>query len=61
MEEKKIRPQDKWDEKAGMVSKTYKVKKDAAERFAEACKAQGVAVGIKLSELMNAYAEQNKQ
>lgn len=25
MEEKKVRPQDKWDAKAGLVSKTYKV------------------------------------
>ncbi|MDO5346302.1 MAG: hypothetical protein Q4E91_11240 [Lachnospiraceae bacterium] len=61
MEEKKIRPQDKWDAKAGMVPKTYKVKKEAAEAFAETCKAQGVAVGIKLSELMMAYAEQHRQ
>ena len=33
MEEKKSRPQDKWDAKAGMVPKTYKVKKEAAEAF----------------------------
>ena len=25
--EKKIRPQDKWDAKAGVISKTYKVNK----------------------------------
>lgn len=61
MEEKKIRPQDKWDAKAGMVPKTYKVKKQAAEEFAALCKAQGIAVGIKLSELMQTYVEQNKQ
>ena len=27
MEERKVRPQDKWDAKAGMVPKTYKVRK----------------------------------
>ena len=26
-EEKKNRPQDKWDEKAGLVPKTYKVER----------------------------------
>lgn len=61
MEEKKIRPQDRWDAKAGMVPKTYKVKKDAAEAFAVLCKEQGISIGIKLSELMQAYVEQNKQ
>lgn len=60
MDEKKIRPQDKWDAKAGMVPKTYKVKKDAAEAFAAVCKAQGIAVGIKLSELMQAYVEEQE-
>lgn len=60
MEEKKARPQDKWDAKAGMVPKTYKVKKEAAEAFAAMCKTQGVSVGIKLSELMSAYVEQSK-
>lgn len=33
MEEKKKRPQDRWDEKAGMISKTYKVNKKVAEEF----------------------------
>lgn len=33
MEEKKIRPQDKWDAKAGMVPKTYKVKKRRCRGF----------------------------
>ena len=60
MEEKKSRPQDKWDAKAGMVPKTYKVKKEAAETFAAKCKGQGVSIGIKLSELMSLYTEDNR-
>ena len=60
MEEKKARPQDKWDARAGMVPKTYKVKKEAAETFAAKCKEQGFIIGIKLSELMSAYVEHNK-
>lgn len=53
----RTRPQDKWDEKAGMVAKTYKVKKEAADAFAECCKANGYAMGIKLSELMQNFVE----
>ena len=60
MEEKKARPQDKWDAKAGMVSKTYKVKREASEAFAEKCKEQGISIGIKLSELMSMYTEDNR-
>ena len=60
MEEKKIRAQDRWDEKAGMVPKTYKVKKKDAEAFAALCKEQGVAVGVTLSQLMRKYVEQNR-
>lgn len=61
MEEKKVRPQDKWDAKAGMIAKTYKVRKEAAEAFADACKAQGVGIGVKLSELMSEFVKQNQQ
>lgn len=57
MEEKKTRAQDKWDAKAGMVAKTYKVKKASAERFADACKECGVSMGIKLGELMELFAD----
>ena len=58
--EKNIRPQDKWDAKAGMVPKTYKVKKEDAEAFAKVCKEKNMAVGVTLSQLMREYVEQNK-
>lgn len=57
MEEKKTRAQDKWDAKAGMVAKTYKVRKTSAERFADVCKERGVSMGIKLGELMEMFAD----
>ncbi len=60
MEEKKNRPQDKWDAKAGMVSKSYKVKEETAKEFAAVCRKQGVSIGIKLTELMQAYIEENQ-
>ena len=52
-EEKKNRPQDKWDEKAGLVPKTYKVDKEVAEEFKEVCKEVGVAMGESPSSKTN--------
>jgi len=62
-EEKKQRPQDKWDEKAGLVPKTYKINKEVAEEFKEACKkyqkkAGWMTKGFKIKrELADEFAE----
>ncbi len=61
MEEKRKRPQDKWDAKAGMISKTYKVNKKVAEEFREACKKADVAMGTQLTKMMKDFIEQNKE
>ena len=58
MEEKKRRPQDKWDEKAGVISKTYKVDKKVAEEFQAACKISGVAMGTQLTKMMRNFIEE---
>lgn len=60
MEEKKSRPQDKWDAKAGLISKTYKVNKEVAEEFKAACKKSGVAMGTQLTKMMKEFIEQSK-
>lgn len=60
-EEKKIRPQDRWDAKAGVVTKGYKLHKAIADEFAETCKAQGVAYGPTLEKLMLQYISEHKQ
>lgn len=60
MEDKKIRPQDRWDAKAGMSAKTYKVKTEVADRFKAVCKEKEIAVGIKLTELMQKFIDENK-
>lgn len=54
---KKKRPQDKWDEKAGLVSKTYKVNKEIAVEFQEACKKKGVSMGGQLNAMMKQFIE----
>ena len=57
---KKKRPQDRWDEKAGMISKTYKVNKKVAEEFQAACKEKGIAMGVQLTNMMKEFVENNK-
>ncbi len=59
--EKKIRPQDKWDAKAGVISKTYKVNKSVAEEFQAICKASGIAMGTQLTQMMKEFIEQQKR
>lgn len=58
MEEKKVRPQDKWNAKAGYVSKSYKLKKEVTEQFAKACEKAGVSQAGKLTELMKNFIEE---
>lgn len=60
MEEKKCRPQDKWDAKAGVIPKTYKVNKEVAEEFQVACKKAGVAMGTQLTKMMQQFIEETR-
>lgn len=45
MSTEKMRPQDRWNKKAGLVSKSYKLKRELTEEFAIACDAAGVKSG----------------
>lgn len=58
--EKKIRPQDKWNKKAGLISKSYKLKKELTEEFAETCKKVGVSQAGQISKMMKEFIELNK-
>lgn len=60
MAEKKIRAQDKWNAKAGLISKSYKLKKELVEEFALACEKAGVSQAGQLSEMMREFIEKNK-
>lgn len=53
----KPRPQDRWDEKAGVISRTYKVDKATADEFQKACKKAGVAMGPQLTKLMREFID----
>lgn len=60
MEEKKIRPQDKWNEKAGLISKSYKLKRELTEEFARACDKAGVSQAGQITKMMKEFIEKNK-
>lgn len=45
----------KYEEKAGWVSKSYKLKKDIVEAFAKACEENGEKQATVLTKLMNNY------
>lgn len=45
----------KYEIKAGIISKSYKLKREVVEAFAEACKEAGVSQASKLSEMMIGY------
>lgn len=61
MEEKKIRSQDKWNAKAGLISKSYKLKRELTEQFAEACETAGVSQAGQITKMMKEFIdEQNK-
>ena len=47
----------KYQEKVGYISKSYKIKKDLAEEFAEACRKNGVSQAQQISKMMRDYIE----
>lgn len=53
--EKKQRPQDKWNEKNGLVSRTYKLNKEIADKFDEACKTAGKSKKSQLERMMQEF------
>lgn len=56
--EKKVRPQDKWNAKAGLISKSYKLKKELTEEFAEACNKAGVSQAGQITKMMKEFIKE---
>lgn len=61
MEEKKIRPQDKWNAAHGLVSVSYKLTKSIADDFSEACKKAGVSKKAQLEKMMLEFIRQQSE
>lgn len=49
----------KYQEKVGMVSKTYKLKKELVEQFAEACEKEGISQARQLTKMMTEFVEKS--
>ncbi len=49
---------EKYQKKAGYMTKGFKIKRDVAEAFQEACNKVGVSQASKITELMNRFIEQ---
>ena len=60
-ETNKKRPQDIWNEKAGYISKSYKLKKELVEQFASSCKDAGVSQAGQLSKMMLDFINSTKK
>ncbi len=56
----KKRPQDRWNEKAGLISKSYKLKRELTEEFALACDTVGVSQAGQISKMMREFIEQTQ-
>lgn len=49
---------EKYQKKAGWMSKSYKLKREMVEAFAEACEKAGVSQAGKLTELMKGFIDE---
>lgn len=49
---------ERYQKKAGWLSKFYKLKREVAEAYAEACDKAGVSQAGQLTKMMNEYIEQ---
>ncbi len=49
----------KYEKKAGWISKSYKLKKEVVEEYADACSRAGVSQAGQLMKMMKEFAENN--
>lgn len=59
--QKKSHPQDRWDTKAGLKFKTYKINAEVAAEFQATCRRLGVAMGTELTKMMQQFINEHKQ
>ena len=51
---------EKYQNKVGLVSKSYKLKKDLVEQFAKACEIAGISQAGQISKMMIEFIESVK-
>lgn len=55
--QRKYEPQERWQKKAGYVSKSYKLKRDVVDAFSAACTKTGVSQSAQLMLLMRQFID----
>ena len=50
-------PQDKWQKKVGYITKGFKIKKDIAEAYAEACEKADISQAGQMVKMMTEFIE----
>lgn len=48
----------KYEQKAGYIAKSYKLKRELADQFAAACERAGVSQAAQLSKMMRGFIEE---
>ena len=63
MEERKAKPQtvatQKYQEKVGLMAKTYKLNRKVVEEFAKACKRADISQSAQITKMMEEFIKQN--
>ena len=50
----------KYEQKVGIIAKSYKLRKDLTEEFAKACEAAGTSQAAQLSKMMQEFIDSTK-
>ena len=51
---------DKWRKKVGIISKSFKLKKELTDEFKEACEKAGVSQAAQISKMMREFIDEQK-
>ena len=51
---------DKWQKKVGIISKSFKLKKELTDEFREACEKAGVSQAAQISKMMREFIDEQK-
>ena len=51
----------RYREKIGVISKSYRLKKELTEKFAQACQQNGVSQASQISKMMQAYIDETNE
>ena len=51
---------EKYQQKIGLIAKSYKLKRTLTEEFAEACKKAGISQATQISKMMQEFIDSQK-